>query len=149
MILMILKIPMDFFECRIGLPQAHFQQLLNGCLSGRVSGVYFGGSGEALSSGCVWENQPGACGAVRDVILLDGVAFDIHINAMTIDYCGEPEVPTKSDEEIEEKPRSPTETEKILVALERVTVGIGVLRSTVIKTSFILAIALIIAALIK
>jgi len=136
-------------ECHIALPQENFQQLLDGCLSGRVSGVYFGGNGGALSSGIENSYQPGPSGSVRDVILLEGVEFDTHIDTLIIDYCGEPEVPEKSEEEIEEKPRSPSEIEKILVSLERVTSGIRSLRFTVIKTSWILAAALIIPALIK
>ncbi len=136
-------------ECHIALPQAHFQQLLDGCLSGRVSGVYFHGSGGALSSGIVNSYQPGSSGRVRDVILPANEDFDFSIDGLTIEYCGKQEVPMKPEEEIEEKPPSPSGNEKILVALERVIVGIGVLRSTVIKTSFILAAGLIIAALIK
>ena len=36
----------ESLECTIALPQAYFQQLLDGCLSERVSGVYFHGTGE-------------------------------------------------------------------------------------------------------
>ena len=68
---------------------------------------------------------------------------------MTFDYRVEPKVLAKSEEEIEEEPRSLPEAEKMLVALERVTANIGALRSTVITTAWVLAIALIVAAFIK
>jgi hypothetical protein len=139
----------DDLECRIGLPQAHFQQLLDGCLSERVSGVYFSGNGGALSSGIVNTYQPGPGGSVRDVILLANEEFDFRIKWLTLEYCGKQEVPMKPEEDIEEKPPSLSEIEKILMALEHVISGIGALRSTVIKTSWILVAALIIAALIK
>ncbi|MGZ8917766.1 MAG: hypothetical protein ACXW0T_06065, partial [Methylobacter sp.] len=60
----------ESLECTIGLPQAHFQQLLDGCLSERVSEAYFRGIGGALSSGSQYPD-----GAVRDLILLAGEGF--------------------------------------------------------------------------
>mgnify|MGYP001566688711 CR=1 FL=1 len=132
----------ESLECTIGLPQAHFQQLLDGCLSERVSGAYFHGIGGALSSSF-------QMGVARDLILLADEGFDVKIDSLTLDYRVEPEVPTKSEEEIEEEPCSPSETEKMLAALERVTAGIGALRSTVITTAWVLAVALIVATFIK
>ena len=129
-------------NCYIGLPQAHFQQLLDGCLSKSISRVYFSGCGGALSSSWVSEYQPGE---VRDAILLADEEFNFGINWLNLEYCGK-----QDEKEIEEKPRNPSETEwKILVALERVISSIEALRSTVIKTSCILLAALIIATLIK
>ena len=132
----------ESLECTIGLPQVHFQQLLDGCLSERISGVHFRGIGGALSSSFQY-------GEARDLILLAGEGFDINFNSLTLDYRVEQEAPAKSEEEIEEEPRSPSETEKMLAALERVTAGIGVLRSTVITTASVLAVALIVATFIK
>ena len=131
-----------FLECTIGLPQAYFQQLLDGCLSERVSGAYFHGIGGALSSSI-------QMGVARDLILLAGEGFDININSLTLDYRVEPEAPAKSEEKIEEEPCSPSETEKMLAALEHVTAGIVALRSTIITTAWVLAVALIVAIFIK
>lgn len=132
----------ESLEFTIGLPQAYFQQLLDACLSERVSGAYFHGIGGALSSSFQY-------GAARDLILLADEGFDVNINSLTLDYRVEPEVPAKSEEEIEKEPCSFPETEKMLAALEHVTTGIGALRSTVIKTSWILAVALIVAIFVK
>ena len=131
-----------FLECTIGLPQAYFQQLLDGCLSERVSVAYFHGIGGALSSMF-------SMGVARDLILLAGQGFDISIDSLSLDYRVEPEAPAKSEEDIVEEPRSLPETEKMLAALERVTTGIGALRSTVITTAWVLAVALIVVAFIK
>ena len=131
-----------FLECTIGLPQAYFQQLLDGCLSERVSGAYFHGIGGALSSSI-------QMGVARDLILLAGEGFDINIDSLTLDYRVEPEAPAKSEEKIEEEPCSPSETEKMLAALEHVTAGIVALRSTIITTAWVLAVALIVAIFIK
>ncbi len=131
----------ESLEYTIGLPQTYFQQLLDGCLSERVSRVYFHGIGGALSS-----NFP--MGVARDLILLAGEEVDIKIDSLTLDYHVEP---AKVEEKIEsgEEPCSSSETEKILDALKHVTAGIGVLRSTIITTAWVLAIALIVAIFIK
>ena len=40
----------ESLDCTGGLPQAHFQQLLESCLDGRISRVHLHGIGGALSS---------------------------------------------------------------------------------------------------
>lgn len=69
----------ESLECTVSLPQANFQQLLDGCLSGRISGVHLDGIGGALSSSFQY-------GAARDLLLCAGNEFKIDIGSIDLEY---------------------------------------------------------------
>lgn len=68
----------EVLECTLGVPDLHFQKLIDGCRMGRVSSIYVHGSGGALSSSFHY-------GSARDVILCSKGALDIRIDSLTID----------------------------------------------------------------
>lgn len=132
----------ESFECTVGLPQKTFEQLLKGCLSGRVMTACFHGIGGALSASFQY-------GAARDLIVLAGAGFDISIDSVTLEYHCKFESPVQRGVVTEEKPRDASETERLLPTLHHVAVGIETLRSTVIKAAWIVAVAFLIVTVIK
>lgn len=59
------------------------------------------------------------------------------------------ELEPEFDAELDEEPREPSDTDKILTALERLTLGVRSIRSSVILVGWLLAAALIMSVLIK
>lgn len=132
----------ESLECTMGLPQATFEQLLDICLTGRSLTAHFHGIGGALSASFQY-------GEVRDLIFPAGTGFDINIDSVTFDCPCKSEPPMEREVEIAEIPTSTTDTEKILASLHFIAAGMETLRSTVIKVGWIMAVALLIAVVVK
>jgi hypothetical protein len=133
----------ESLECTMGLPQADFEKLLDSCFTGRILTAHFHGiSKGALSAGFEYEGA-------RDLIFPAGVGFDISIDSVTLVCPCKSEPPVRREVEIAEKPTTASDTEKILAALHHVAAGIETLRSTIIKAGWIMAVALLIATVVK
>lgn len=69
----------ESLDCTIGIPQPHFEKLVEGCLSGRILSAHFHGIGGALSSSFEY-------GALRDLIVFAEGEFDVRIDSLLFKY---------------------------------------------------------------
>lgn len=69
----------ETLECTIGIPQPHFEKLVEGCLSGRIVSAHFHGLCGALSSSFKY-------GSLRDVILRAEAEINVQISSLSFTY---------------------------------------------------------------
>ena len=80
-----------------------------------------------------------------------------HVESWSLKFSGTVELSDPFEREslptpqidVPEEPRGPSDTEKVLAALEKVTAGVGSLRTTVIRVAWALAAAMIVFLLIR
>lgn len=132
----------ESFDCSIGLPINIFDQLLVSCQSGRSDSFCFTGSGSGLSASFEY-------GSARDLIIPAEGKFDFNISDIDIESSCKPKPRSESEKKAVEIPDKESDVEKILPVLHQLTTGIERFRSTVIKVSWILAVVLLIAVVIK
>ena len=69
----------ESLDCSLGIPQLHFDKLVQGCIDGRISSVHFHGITGGLSSG--FEH-----GALRDLIVVAGGEFNVRLDSLWFEY---------------------------------------------------------------
>ena len=69
----------ESLDCSLGLPQLHFDKLVQGCIDGRISSVHLHGITGGLSSS--FEH-----GALRDLIVLAGGEINVRLDSLSFEY---------------------------------------------------------------
>lgn len=69
----------ESLDCTFGIPQSHFDKLVQGCINGRISAANFHGITGGLSSS--FEH-----GALRDLIIFGGGELNVRLDSLWFEY---------------------------------------------------------------
>lgn len=69
----------ESLDCTLGIPQSHFEKLVQGCIDGRISSAHFHGITGGLSSN--FEH-----GALRDLIIVSGGELNLKLDSIWFEY---------------------------------------------------------------
>lgn len=69
----------ECLDCTLGIPQLHFDKLVQGCLGGRISSAHFHGITGGLSSSFEY-------GSLRDLVIICGGDLNIKLDSLFFEY---------------------------------------------------------------
>ncbi|HEX5646662.1 MAG TPA: hypothetical protein VFX56_06810 [Nitrospira sp.] len=69
----------ECLDCTLGIPQSHFDKLVQGCLTGRISSAHFHGITGGLSSSFEY-------GALRDLLIISGGELNLKLDSLSFEY---------------------------------------------------------------